>query len=316
MENAVPKVSIIVPAYNAEKYLERCLDSVAAQTMPDFECIIVDDGSTDKTREIADYHANSDLRIRTFHQDNGGVSSARNYGLSKAIGEWIIFLDADDELPNIALEEFSKYWTDNIDLVIGGYEVRNVVGETIYSISERTEIVLNRDSALKLMYEPLFYRYLGYLHGKCFRRSSIVNWKVMFNARIFFNEDRLFTTQYLCKSKKVVFFTKPVYNYYEHSESAMASLQKQFNPKFITDLKAFVEMKKTIGLSNCSKECLALANQGILISYRTIKTQMHSFEINSLGLFFQLQKLLFKGLGLCRYFKFLMEVIFTKLGRL
>lgn len=311
-----PKVSVIVPAYNAEKYLERCLNSIAIQTMPDFECIIVNDGSTDKTREIADYHANSDLRIRTFHQDNGGVSSARNYGLSRAIGEWIIFLDADDELPNDALETYSKFFSPDYDMLIGGYVVSNTRGEITYSVADRLEMQLDRNSAIKLMYEPLIYRYLGYIAGKCYRRSNIKKWELSFCTDIYFNEDRLFTTQYLCNSKKIFFFTKPVYNYYEHSESAMASLQKQFNPKFITDLKAFVEMKKTIGLSNCSKESLALANQGILRSYRTIKTQMHSFEINSLGLFFQLQKLLFKGLGLCRYFKFLMEVIFTKLGRL
>lgn len=96
MNNKVPKVSVIVPAYNAEKYLERCLNSIAVQTMPDFECIIVDDGSADKTGEIADTFAKKDSRFKVIHKSNGGVAVARQTGIDAAIGIYTIQFDADD----------------------------------------------------------------------------------------------------------------------------------------------------------------------------------------------------------------------------
>ena len=105
MGNSIPKVSVIVPAYNAEKYLERCLDSVAAQTMTDFECIIVDDGSTDRTGAIADDYAQNDSRFKVIHQPNGGVSVARQTGIDSASGVYTIQFDADDWVEADMLEK-------------------------------------------------------------------------------------------------------------------------------------------------------------------------------------------------------------------
>ena len=93
---AHPKVSIIVPVYNTEKYLRRCLDSIAAQTFTDWECICVDDGSPDAGGAMLDAYARRDARFRVIHQENGGVSRARNAGLDAARGEWIAFVDSDD----------------------------------------------------------------------------------------------------------------------------------------------------------------------------------------------------------------------------
>lgn len=96
MENKRPTVSVIVPVYRAEEYLNRCVDSILAQTFTDFEVILVDDGSPDHCGEICDDYARRDPRVRVFHKENGGVSSARNVGLNHACGEWIAFVDADD----------------------------------------------------------------------------------------------------------------------------------------------------------------------------------------------------------------------------
>ena len=95
-----PKVSVIVPAYNAEKYLERCLNSIAVQTMQDFEVIVVDDGSQDMTAAIAKQFSVKDKRFKLVQKQNGGVSSARNKGLGLACGSWICFVDADDYISN------------------------------------------------------------------------------------------------------------------------------------------------------------------------------------------------------------------------
>lgn len=94
-----PSISIIVPVYKAEAYLLRCVDSLLAQTFTDFEVLLIDDGSPDRSGEICDDYARKDARVRVFHQTNGGVSVARQRGVENAKGEWITFVDADDYLP-------------------------------------------------------------------------------------------------------------------------------------------------------------------------------------------------------------------------
>lgn len=114
-----PKVSIIVPAYNAEKFLTRCLNSITAQTMPDFECIVVDDGSTDKTGEIAESFAKIDLRFRVIHQENRGVAIARQTGLDESCGIYTIQFDSDDWVePNLLAELVPYAESIEADMVI------------------------------------------------------------------------------------------------------------------------------------------------------------------------------------------------------
>ena len=114
-----PKISVIIPVYNAESTLRRCVDSVLAQTFTDFECLLINDGSKDKSGEICEEYAARDSRIRAFHKENGGVSSARNLGLDNAAGEWIAFVDSDDWVGEKYLESFSDHL--DADLIIGGF---------------------------------------------------------------------------------------------------------------------------------------------------------------------------------------------------
>lgn len=102
----MPLVSIIVPIYNAEKTLRRCIDSILSQTFSDWELLMIDDGSTDQSGTICDQYAIKDKRIKVFHKKNGGVSSARNLGLDNARGEWITFVDADDQIISNSLNYF------------------------------------------------------------------------------------------------------------------------------------------------------------------------------------------------------------------
>ena len=92
----MPKISVIVPVYKVEKYINQCIDSILAQTFSDFELILVDDGSPDKCGEICDEYANKDPRIHVIHQENAGQGKARNVGMDQAVGKYIIFLDSDD----------------------------------------------------------------------------------------------------------------------------------------------------------------------------------------------------------------------------
>lgn len=110
-------ISIIIPAYNAEATLGRCLDTILAQTYPDFEALVVDDGSGDNAFEILKSYAEKDSRIKAIHKENGGVSSARNLALSKAKGEYIAFCDSDDEVKPDWLKDFESN-SNGADIVI------------------------------------------------------------------------------------------------------------------------------------------------------------------------------------------------------
>lgn len=105
------KISIIIPVYNAERFLRRCLDSVLNQSYSNWECIIVDDGSKDSSFAICDEYVKTDSRFKVIHKENGGVSEARNIGLSQLSGEWVTFVDSDDELTLDAL----KYFTEGME---------------------------------------------------------------------------------------------------------------------------------------------------------------------------------------------------------
>lgn len=114
----MPKISVIIPVYNTEKYIEKCLESLAGQTMQDFEVIIVNDGSTDNSKKvIKDYMKNSNLDIRYLEKENGGLASARNYGVERALGKYISFLDSDDYLDKNLFSNLEKYMDEDIDLI-------------------------------------------------------------------------------------------------------------------------------------------------------------------------------------------------------
>jgi glycosyltransferase involved in cell wall biosynthesis len=112
-----PKISIIVPAYNQAEYLDECLQSVLDQTYTDWECIIIDDGSTDNTEKTMEVWLLKDKRFKYFKKANGGVASARNFGIGKSSGEWILPLDGDDKIGNLYLELAAKEFSDNPDII-------------------------------------------------------------------------------------------------------------------------------------------------------------------------------------------------------
>ena len=116
-----PKISIIVPTYNVEKYIERCINSILIQSFDDFELLLIDDGSIDKSGQICDDFASQDTRIKVIHKVNGGVSSAREAGFNNSTGIYIVFVDSDDELRQDALKEmFELYKENNFDLKEAG----------------------------------------------------------------------------------------------------------------------------------------------------------------------------------------------------
>ena len=115
----MPKISVIVPVYKAEKYIRRCVDSILAQTFTDFELLLVDDGSPDNSGAICDEYAARDSRVKVFHKENGGVSSARQMGLDNSLGEYVIHADPDDWVePDMLQELYSEAQQSGADMVI------------------------------------------------------------------------------------------------------------------------------------------------------------------------------------------------------
>lgn len=275
----MPLISIIIPVYNTEKYIRRCIDSVIAQSYSDWELILVDDGSTDESGKICDEYVEKDERIRVFHKENGGVSSARNVGLDNANGEWVTFVDSDDYLQNDALEVLLGHLSAGTDLIIGGYKILDECGEVIYVVDDNVNGVISRKTAIEWMYQPKHLRYFGYICSKLYKRRIIEEEHLRFCEGLFFNEDRLFAIEYLSKiNGNVNFFTCPIYNILERENSAMSSLQNGYNKKFVTDFDAFVLMKKVIKTLPEAEQLIPLADKGIKKSYDWNHAMMCKFN--------------------------------------
>lgn len=273
-------VSIVVPVFNSEEYLLNCIESILSQSYQDIEVVLVDDGSTDSSRSICDRTAVKDNRIKVIHKKNGGVSSARNTGLRIIQGEWVMFVDADDELYNDSIEILMKSVASNVDMVIGGYRHYSEEGKVIYEINDRIKQDIDKLAALKMMYKSLYYNYQGNLWNKLYKREVLVNNHLSFSESIYYNEDRLFIVEYLTMcSNRIVYDTTPVYKYYVRKTGAMASLNSSFNRKFITDFDAYVLMYKRIRSRIKDRELLKQARRGVFLSYSRIKDMMKQFGI-------------------------------------
>lgn len=202
----MPKISVIIPVYNAEKYLSRCIDSILNQSFTDFELLLVNDGSDDHSGEICDDYAKKYSRVKVFHKENGGVSSARNLGLINACGEWITFVDADDYLIVDGLQRYINEINENVDLIIYGYNICNESGYLKFSttVYPKNDLI-QKDDGVKIMFKNSYYN--GYLFNKLFRRSIIEDNKIFFNEDVYYNEDRLFCVEYyFIKFKDTIYF--------------------------------------------------------------------------------------------------------------
>lgn len=222
MEKRNPKISVIVPVYNVEQYLRRCIDSILSQTFSDFELLLIDDGSKDKSGDICDEYAAKDARIRVFHKVNGGVSSARNLGLVKANGEFIFFVDSDDYLDNTHLENYSKD-IDNFDLIFQGYKL---VDETTGKILEKKTFheieTLDFESSMNVM-EQIFSigNFFGPTWNKIFRASIISENEIKFKEDVNLREDEIFTFSYCRFVSRIKVLDSDSYNYQKTSNSLM-----------------------------------------------------------------------------------------------
>lgn len=212
-----PKISVIVPVYNAESTIRRCVDSILAQTFTDFECLLIDDGSKDRSGAICDEYAEKDSRVRAFHKENGGVSSARNVGLDNVNGDWVTFCDSDDSMVVNALESYIKYIHPDISIIRAGY--RTISSEKTKDVSCKEFTLLDCDSNIFSFIEKTHY--YGFLWNSLFSKSVIAN--IHFDESISWSEDHIFSAMADYNCKRIAFIPNVVYIHYMHEEGSLSS---------------------------------------------------------------------------------------------
>lgn len=235
------KVTVIVPVYNAEKYIDRCLESVINQTYQDLEILIVNDGSTDDTLLICEEFENKDTRIIIINLlSNYGLPYARDIGIKNSHGEFVVFVDADDELPLNSIEVRVNGIGDN-DLLIANYTKING-NNTIRGFDDINTIV-SEEEILNHLFLEYKYGYEGYRWNKLFRKSIILKSNYSYDE-IKYNEDRLFVCAYLINCNTIRIIPDITYFYYVRNGSMMNQIE--FNPLLLSGLKAFEVMKKLL----------------------------------------------------------------------
>ena len=301
------KVSIIVPVYNTASLLPRCIDSILNQGFRDFELILIDDGSTDGSSSICDDYMIKDGRIKVFHKKNEGVSSARNLGLGYASGEWVYFVDSDDELLPNGLQVLVDCIDNDVDIVMGGYDTYEFNGEVVkHYDKEVRHIMMDRKESIKTLYRKYacYYPYLGWMWLRMFRNSIIKRENLHFDTDIRIKEDTLFTAEYICRSNGITcFVTSSVYAYYWREDSAMGAWRSGFDYKYLDSLFALVKMKDEIKRSfPYFSESVFIAKEGIWARYQEIIHKMMLNGIEDENLEKTMNSVISKELGFIPFF--------------
>ena len=233
-----PKISIIVPIYNVEKYLNKCVDSILKQTYKNIEIILVDDGSQDSCPRICDTYKKQDSRVVVIHKKNGGLSDARNYGIMKSTGEYVGFIDSDDYVEPTMYEELITGMIKN-DCLLGECGVKCIYSDKIVVSNSNKEYVLDSTIAIKKYYSS----------KKCNKIPRTAVWSKVFHRSLFadklfptgeIHEDYYLVMRCMVESKKIYYIEKPLYNHIYTNVSSITSAP--FNEK---DLYKEIQFKNT-----------------------------------------------------------------------
>jgi glycosyltransferase EpsJ len=243
------EISVIVPVYRAEDFLEKCVRSLLDQTFADLEVLLIDDGSPDGSGALCDRLAAEDPRIRVFHKENGGVSTARNLGLKEATGTYLAFADSDDWLPKDALEKL------HTALVASGADT---AGGAHYKVEPDGREEIEPGALPPGVYGPgeirtgLVDRLLGERMGKPGEVLNGFIWRFLFTTSLVrdqgisfegaYLEDELFLLEYFCGAKKLAMIGEPVYYYLQNP----VSVTRRYLPDYMKTFRRFMENKEAV----------------------------------------------------------------------
>lgn len=259
-------VSIIVPIYNNEFSLKNCIESITSQTQKEIQIILINDGSEDLSGDICDEYEKKDNRIEVYHNSNQGVSEARNFGIKKAKGKYIMFVDADDTVDNLMLEVlYDIAVTTDTDLVICGHK-------SVYIDKARNNVVLHQPPNFEGYTRDFLARIEDYLNsesvqgpcGKLFKTSIVKNNKINFPLNYSFGEDTLFVYKYLSFTKQICATSRIFYSYFKLNNNSLSS--KPRNDKMLIYLKLYEELETLMNSFSVSPLNKHLLNKKIRLA--------------------------------------------------
>lgn len=256
MENSI-QISIVIPIFNAASYLNRCLTSISNQTFINFEVIIIDDGSTDSSKQIYQAFEKSDSRFRSYYQSNSGPSVARNVGIEKSNGDYIAFIDADDYVtPNYLKDLYKAIIDNNLNLACCGYFELSKNNTNPYPVNDFKNF---NSLIVKEQFIPLLFKgTAGVLWGKLFAAKIIKENQLKLNPEIKMSEDLVFVLDYAFHIDEVAILNKHNYYYNRFNEKGLSSNQDY---SYINYLK----------LSNIAIEDILLKNKYNLVAFDKYK---------------------------------------------
>ena len=243
------KISIIIPAYNAEKYIGRCLESILRQTFPDFKVICVDDGSTDKTAEICRGYAERDERIAVVSKENGGAPAARNTGLQYAKGEYITFVDADDWLePRMYEVLYIQAKENDADISVVGFSKDFESGSrNMENLSFVSENISGSEELIRYAFIRDEYRNFGaYVWNKLFHKRIIYSGDKLlrFDEELTRGDDVWFYAQAALLAQKAVYSGKHLYHYFQRDDSYTHAISLEKGEGILTAYEHVIELCK------------------------------------------------------------------------
>ena len=233
------KVSIIVPVYNAERFISACIDSIINQSYTNIELILVIDGSPDNSASICYKYEKKDKRVIVIEKENGGVSSARNVGILKATGDYISFVDADDEIAPTMIEKMMACIKKiHGDLCICGFEVKganNVLNDTESLV--RLPEIINKETLIQAIIDTSKKRIMGYALRCLYRRNVIIDNSIIFPEKIKISEDYMFFLNYAVHANIICVLPEELYYYKINDSSATA----KYMPSLHSDMHSINE---------------------------------------------------------------------------
>lgn len=245
-----PKISVVVPVYNAEKYLKKCVYSISSQSYSQLEIILIDDGSLDSSLDICYELSKKDSRIKVFSKENSGVSHTRNLGIKKATGEYILFVDSDDFIDSSYISDlYNEMIKKNYDMLISGMticdEQERIIRKELYKDINQ-ELIL--DNILEDVINTLYFC------SSCktlIKKSLIMDHHILFDEQLSFGEDLTFSYQLLKASKKIGYLSNTEYYYRQNSISLTHEVSVEKIRKYFSDnLIVFSQFDDSVFVAN------------------------------------------------------------------
>lgn len=240
-----PAITVIVPIYNVEQYIYKSIESILSQTLNNIEIILVDDGSTDKSGDIADFYAKKDSRVKVIHKKNQGVSMARNLGLKLAAGEYVSFIDSDDWIDVDMLEKlYYEAIENNCDVVMCCFsreDIKNNKSVKIFHPFQSNTILLKNDINREICSQLLVNGYFTSSCDKIYRLSFLKKYKIKMSTNVKLREDYIFNMNVFNFADRVKYVPMPFYHYRDADNSAV---KKYYKNLFEFDLRLYKKKKK------------------------------------------------------------------------